>query len=173
MLTGEMEWCPARRQSRETLTSLEQLADRGGGGKEMLDIVEEQEEFTFTQRGLNLVQQRPVAGLLDRKRAGDRPEHEFGVGDRGKRHERRTVPEGGRRDLRDSQSEPRLADAAGSDQSQEANVVASHQREHRRNVAIPPHERGERLWELASAMRIAPYRAVEGERRRLGLVGWE
>ncbi len=49
MLTREMEGFPARHERRETWARLEQLADRGGGRKEMFEIVEQQEQLTVPQ----------------------------------------------------------------------------------------------------------------------------
>jgi hypothetical protein len=106
-----------------------------------------------------IVRRRAVAGEAEAQRLGDSREDQGGIGDGGKRHEPDPVGVIASDLRRDPQGQPRLADAAGAGQGDQANVVLAQQGADRRRLPLSPDERGERCGEGR--------RGVEGHRVRL------
>ncbi len=152
-------------------TGLEQLRDRAGGRRHLLEVVEDQQDELVAQPALELVEQRLLAGLGQSDRAGDGRQGGLGVGDGGEVDEEDPVVEpldliGGR-----AERQPGLAAAARPDQRDQPDRVRRELGLDGRQLDLPADERRGRHGQVVRPVVERPQRG--NSRISSGWASWK
>ena len=134
----------ARRQGREPRAGRQQITQHGGGGPDVLEVIQHQQELGFTQGRRQSALDRGITGVLDAGGAGHHGRHQTGVPNLGERNKQHTVGEVRLHPGRNLAGETGLADAAGSGEGEEADVTAAPERQGQVQFTLAPDQRRER-----------------------------
>ena len=120
------------------------MGDQWGGGGDLLEVVEHQQQVAVAQGVDQAFDEGAVARLADAECLGDDRRDEVGVGQRRQVDEGDTVGEHAA-DLRgDAQRQPGFAHPARPGQGDQAHRGPAEQGDDQRHLALPPDEGGER-----------------------------
>ncbi len=128
MLTVDAEDGAAGDESLDARRSDEQLGDEPPGQRDLLEVVEQEEDTLVLQPCPEALHERLAARLVQVKRLGDGRQDQLRVGDGRQGNKEYAVGEVGQDLGGGVQRQPCLAHAAGAGQSDEADVVALKQR---------------------------------------------
>ncbi|MDF3039208.1 MAG: hypothetical protein K0Q71_1914, partial [Thermomicrobiales bacterium] len=95
---------------------------------DLLDVIQDQQQVAMAQDCRERLGDRSIAALADAQRPGDHRDDQRGIADRRQRYEGDAVGEGVLELIRDLEREPSLANAAGTGQCHEPDVIPVQQR---------------------------------------------
>ena len=164
VLAGDAEGRPARHQDRERGAGAEEIGDQGGRRQQVLEVVEDEQETLRTEVGDQPLAERPLAGIRQVERLGDRRGDQAGVAERGQPDEPDPVREAAAQVAGHLEREAGLPHAAGSGERDEANVRPAQQIGDGRDVGGAADERGERRRQIRRRAALHRWRAARGPR---------
>jgi hypothetical protein len=123
------------------------------GGDDLLEVVEQEEDPAAVDRGGKLLLQGVAGDLAGAERLGDRRQDQRLVGDGAERDEGDAVRERRRRPAGYLDRQPRLADAAGTGQGQQADVLALQEVEAGCDLSLAANERSQGLGQIVRIRR--------------------
>jgi hypothetical protein len=138
VLPAQMQRLATRGQDREVGDPRQQGIEVRRGGQQALQVVEHEQDRPLPEE----CRQR-FAGILAPLRAppddaGDRGQHQGGIGQRRQIDEPDAIGEALRHLLRGGNGQAGLADAPGTDQRQQAHVVLGEEAAHEGQLILPP-----------------------------------
>ncbi len=123
LLSRDAQRRAARCEDLEVLTGLEQRGHGRGGGKDLLEIVEHEQQAAVADVFGEAIERRFTAAHLHADRVRDGGRYEVGIGDRGERDPERAVRVAVGRLGRELQREAGLAGASRPGEGQEAGLA--------------------------------------------------
>ncbi len=123
----------------------DEVGHERGGGDDLLEVVEHQEQAPGPSPPREPRRQRFVPVLVDPDRLGDRRRHARRIGDRCQRHEDTSIGVGRRDLVGHLQREACLADATRSGQGDEPHDWIAQERNQFLDLSLPPDERRQRF----------------------------
>ena len=127
LLVMKTERGPAGGEHRQAGAPLQQRQDIGGRVKNVLEVVQNEQQVTLAQRGQENIPQGSFSDLADVERLGDCGQNECRTADCRQRDEDRSIGEGGFRGGGGGESQSGLADAARSSHRDEAAFRPGHE----------------------------------------------
>lgn len=142
-LAADMEHGSARHQRLHQGAGDQQRGEIGRRRRDLLEIVDDQQERAPPRLVADLARQRPRPPVADAQRVGDGRNHRGGIGDGGERDERDGTVELRREEGRDLEAQPRLARAPGAGQRHDPHVGAAQERADHVHLVAPADQRGQ------------------------------
>ena len=140
-LARDMERLAARDQERQARARRHKLEDRAGGGRDLLEVVHQEQCLSFAELRLQRLRERHRWCLFHADHARDLGQDEAGVGDHRKLDGERAVVELVHEVCCDLHRKARLARAAGTGQGHEPHVVVAYEPADRVELLVPADER--------------------------------
>ncbi len=147
VLAGEMQHGTARHQEHQSRRAGEQLDERGRGGTQVLDVVQDEQELPVADRCSEPVERRLAGRLRDADRSRNRWQQELGIAQGRELDDRSAVGERRRGQVSGRQCETRLAAASRPGEDEQPHVATREQSGQRLQLPLAPEEGVGRLRE--------------------------
>ena len=138
LLAGDAQRAAAARQHGEVRRRRQQIRDRGSGGDDLLEVVEDEQHAAIRDVLRQPLGSAAAGPVCEAQLLGDRGGDELGLGDRRELDEEHAVGMVVQRSGRNLQAESRLAGAARAGEGQQA--AAPQQVEHLADLSLAPEE---------------------------------
>ena len=168
MLASHAQRLAARHKHLQAGTVGEQLDDRRRGNRDLLEVVEDDQDLLRAELAAQLVERRALRGIAEANRGRDQGEDGVAVGRRDEVDEVDAVGEpvdlvGGGTD-----GEPRLAAATGPGQGHEPDVLVVEALSNRPELRVAADERGCLGWKVVRTEVESRQRSELGRQPRMG-----
>ena len=142
IFTGEVQHRSARDQNLKSWAPAEQVGEVRRGVKEMLEVVQHEQENSLAEEPDELLHDRLTAAIAHAERVGNSGEDQGGIAQWRQVNPDHPVREVRRYIVREGLGQTGLADAAGAGQREERNGRINQERPGRRPFTLPADERG-------------------------------
>jgi hypothetical protein len=138
VLGGQPQPLPAGDERLDRRPNAGHFIDERRGRRQMLDVVQDEEQAAIPNGRADGFEERTVAGLSHVEGLRDLRQDEFERGEGSQRDDPYAAGEDVRRDFADAECQAGLADAAGTGQREQPDLRTAQQVHHLRDALLPP-----------------------------------